>query len=116
MVFYAELLIFEHNRSTTPPSYYHMNTFSFWHKLAFIANCCWLLAWAMKYKAFLPDGHIRSTVLVTGLVLAYGLNVLANAWTLVLFLGGRLSASEAPRWLLVLNFLFLLPQFYLFFI
>lgn len=116
MVFYAELLIFEHNRNIARPGCYRMNKSSFWHKVAFIANCCWLIAWAMKYKAFLPDGHIRSTVLVTGLVLAYGLNVLANAWSLALFLRGRLAGASAPRWLLIVNFLFLLPQFYLFFV
>lgn len=116
MVFYAELLIFGYNRNYLWPSRYRMNTSSFWHKLAFIANCCWLAAWALRYNAFLPDGNIRSTVLVTGLVLAYGLNVLANGWTLVLFLRGRLRTCSTPRWLLLVNFLFLLPQFYLFFI
>jgi len=116
MVFYAELLIFGYNRNITTRGCYRMNKFSFWHKVAFIANCCWLIAWAMKYNAFLPEGHIRSTVLVVGLVMACVLNALANAWTLILFLGGRLQSAAAPRWLLVLNFLFLLPQFYLFFI
>jgi hypothetical protein len=92
-----------------------MNKLSFWHKLAFIANCCWLAAWAMRYKAFFPEGDVRSTVLVTGLVLSYGLNLLANGWALILLLGGRLRANAIPRWLLIVNFLFLLVQYYLFF-
>jgi hypothetical protein len=91
----------------------NMNKFSFWHKVAFIANCCWLLTWAIRYKAFLPDGDMQSTIVVTGIVLAIGLNLLANVWTGILFLRGKLPANT-PRWLLTVNFLFLLPQCYLF--
>ncbi|HEY4151246.1 MAG TPA: hypothetical protein VGM41_20050 [Chitinophagaceae bacterium] len=91
-----------------------MNKFSFWHKLAFIANCCWLITWAIRYRSFLPDGNVQSTIVVTGLVLASGLNLLANLLTGFLFLRGKLPAGT-PRWLLTVNFLFLLPQLYLFF-
>ncbi len=75
-----------------------MNKFSFWHKLAFIANCCWLITWAIRYRSFLPDGDIQSTIVVTGLVLASGFNLLANLLTGILFLRGKLPAG-APRWL-----------------
>jgi hypothetical protein len=116
MVFYGELLIFDHNRSITAPVGYHMNQISFWHRVAFIANCCWLATWGIRYYAFLPEGNIQSTIVVTGLVLAVGLNLLANVLTAVLFLRGRLRGTSTPRWLLLVNFLFLLPQLYLFFI
>ncbi len=90
-----------------------MNKFSFWHKLAFIANCCWLLTWGIKMYSFSPDSNIQSTVVVIGLVMASGLNLLVNLWTGLLFLRGRLPANT-PRWLRTVNFLFLLPQLYLF--
>jgi hypothetical protein len=87
---------------------------SFWQKLAFLANLCWLATWAMKFYNFLPEGEIRSTILVTGLLLAYILNITVNFFTGLLFIRGKLPPSH-PRWIIGVNFLFLLPQLYLFF-
>lgn len=91
-----------------------MNKLSFWHKVAFLANVCWLATWGIKYYSILPNGDLQSTVLVTGLIMANIINLLTNLATAISFLRGKLSGA-VPRWLLIANFLFLLPQFYLFF-
>ena len=91
-----------------------MNKLSFWHRLALIANICWLLTWVMKYYVFIPKGDLQSTVIITGLVTANVVNLLVNLWTGVL-LSLRKLPGDTPRWLMTANFIFLLPQLYLFF-
>lgn len=89
-----------------------MSRLSFWHKLAFIANLCWLATWALRYYS-MPTGHIQSSVMVTGLITANIVNVVVNLFTGIQFLRGKLPPS-VPRWLMLANFAFLLPQLYLF--
>lgn len=91
-----------------------MAKLSFWHKVAFIANICWLLTWGIKYYDMVPDGDLKSTIIITGLLIANTVNFFVNLATGILLLGKRLPA-DIPRWLIIVNFLFLLPQFYLFF-
>jgi hypothetical protein len=91
-----------------------MNKLSFWHKLAFIANTCWLLTWALKYYEIIPKGDLQSTVIITGLITANIVNGLVNLYTGFLFSQSKLPDST-PRWLMIANFLFLIPQLYPFF-
>jgi hypothetical protein len=92
-----------------------MNKLSFWHKLAFLTNICWLLAMAMKYVQLFPrQSTSESTLLITGLLLAYGVNGGVNICTGLLFSIRKLPGTVA-RWLIIANFLFLLAQLYLFF-
>jgi hypothetical protein len=91
-----------------------MNKLSFWHKLAFIANTCWLLTWLMKYFTVLPAGDLQSSVIITGLITANIVNGIVNLWTGFL-LSQRKLPADIPRWLMIVNFVFLIPQLYLFF-
>lgn len=92
-----------------------MNKLSFWHKLAFLTNCCWLAAQCMKYITLLyGQSTTQSTILVMGLLMAYFINTGVNLWSGLLFIRGALN-RKVPRWLLMVNFLFLLTQLYLFF-
>ena len=90
-----------------------MHKLSFWHKLAFIANICWLLTWVMKYYNIIPSKDLQSTVIVLGLVVSQILNIIVNIVTGVLFVRSRMHGN-VPRWLLMINFLFLLAQLYLY--
>jgi hypothetical protein len=93
-----------------------MNKFSFWHKLAFLTNCCWLLAQLMRYIPMLTQQtNTKGTILVMGLLMAYLINTGVNFWSGLLFINGRLKTNSS-RWLIIVNFLFLLAQLYLFFI
>lgn len=91
-----------------------MNKLSFWHKLAFIANICWLLTWLMKYYTIIPGGDLQSSIIITGLVIANIVNGIVNLWTGFL-LSQRKLPADIPRWLMIANFVFLIPQLYLFF-
>ena len=90
-----------------------MDKLSFWHRLAFIANLCWLATWFMKYHTLLPKGDLQSTVIVTGLITANIVNFLVNIVTCIYWFRKKL-AGIVPRWLLVINFIFLIAQLYIF--
>jgi hypothetical protein len=89
-----------------------MNKLSFWHKLAFITNACWLAAWLLKYYTIISAGVLQSTILVNGLLLAYMVNIPLCLFTLFLYIRKQLPAV-IPRWLLIINGLFFLMQTYL---
>ncbi len=91
-----------------------MDKLSFWHKLAFLSNICWLMATGMRYGVMVPgQNSVVSTVLVVGLLMAYLINTLVNIWTAYLLIVGRLNA-RGLKWLIIVNFLYLLAQLYLF--
>ena len=86
-----------------------MTRLSFWHKVVFIANMCWLFSWIMKYYTILPDGALRSGIIITGLLIANVANVVLHVWIAVLFLSGG-SVKNIPLWLRLTNFIFLFFQ------
>jgi hypothetical protein len=90
-----------------------MDKLSFWHRLAFIANLCWLATWLMKYHTLLPKGDLQSTIIVTGLITANIVNFLVNLCTCIYWFRKKL-AGKVPRWLVIINFIFLIAQLYIF--
>lgn len=110
MVFWAELRILAGGLHEIQA---FMMQLSFWHKVAFIANICWLFSLSLRYYNAIPTGHVQSSILITGLVIATALNVVVNLWTGFLFIRNKRPAI--PRWLMLANFIFLIPQLYLFF-
>ncbi|HTL07080.1 MAG TPA: hypothetical protein VL307_02445 [Chitinophagaceae bacterium] len=90
-----------------------MDKLSFWHKLAFIANICWVATWVMRYYAIIPPGDFQSTIIVTGLITAIIVNIIVNLITCVLWFQKKL-AGRVARWLIILNFIFLIAQLYLY--
>ena len=87
-----------------------MNKLSFWHKLAFIANLCWLATWVFKYYP-IPKGDLQSTIIITGLITANIVNFLVNLVTCILWLQKKLT-GKVPRWLIIANFIFVIAQLY----
>ena len=90
-----------------------MNRLSFWHKLAFIANLCWLLTWILKYYPIIPKGDFQSTIIITGLITANIVNFLVNLATCIYWFRKKL-AGKVPRWLITINFIFLIAQLYIY--
>jgi hypothetical protein len=90
-----------------------MDKLSFWHRLAFIANLCWLTTWFMKYYTIFPKGDLQSTIIVTGLITANIVNFLVNLFTCYYWFRKRL-AGKVPRWLLLANVVFFIAQLYIF--
>jgi hypothetical protein len=69
----------------------------------------------MKYYSFFEQQkNVKGTVLIMGLVMAFFLNIFANLWAAILFVSNKLK-TQVPRWLLFINFLFLVAQLYLYF-
>ena len=90
-----------------------MDKLSFWHKLAFIANLCWAATWVMKYHTVLPKGDLQSTIIITGLITANIVNFLVNLVTCIYWLRKQ-PAGKVARWLLIINFIFLIAQLYIY--
>lgn len=87
-----------------------MDKLSFWHRLAFIANLCWLATWFMRYHTMLPRGDVQSTIIVTGLITANIVNFLVNLFTCIYWLRKKLAGRNVPRWLILINFIFCIAQ------
>jgi len=87
-----------------------MDKLSFWHKVAFLANISWLVTQCIRYFSILPNGHVQSTILVTGLFTARIVNIVVNLWTGILLI--RRKPTGIPSWLIATNFLVLLFQLY----
>jgi hypothetical protein len=90
-----------------------MEKLSFWYKLAFITNCCWLLTLLLRYYNIIPGRELQSTVIVTGILLAPLINIGANAAAFRLWWQKKLEGL-VPRWLLLTNLFFLLAQLYIY--
>lgn len=88
-----------------------MEKLSFWHRVAFIANICWLLTWFIRYYNIIPKSGLQSTIIITGLVIAIVVNFPVNLVTCFYWFRKKL-AGKVPRWLLVINFIFLIAQLY----
>ena len=91
-----------------------MQNVLFFMRVTFICNVCLLLTWLTKYATFLPEGFISSTVIVLGIGLSLILNSLLNIVLFVLFFMRKPIWQNFPRWLIIVNFLFLIAQLILY--
>lgn len=90
-----------------------MQNLLFFFRITFICNVCLLLSALSKFWAILPEGFISSTVVVLGVGLAFFFNIAANLLLLVLLLRRKAALENFPKWLIIANFLFLIPEVYL---
>jgi len=87
-----------------------MHKLSLLLRVAFICNVALFLSWLSQFIKFLPAGAISSTVIVMGLGMSFIVNILACVTVLAVFTRKRSLLNDFPRWLIILNFLFLIPQ------
>ena len=87
-----------------------MRKLLFFSRVAFICNVCFVLAWLMKYLPPIQQEHIASTILVLGLGLSLVLNVTINLFIIVFLLQRKPVWEHIPRWVAVVNALFLIAQ------
>ncbi len=87
-------------------------SFQVFSKLAFICNLCFLATLVMHFRLFLPEGVVNSTIIITGQVVSFVVNIVAN----IIFLAGILYKGWkrpcTPAWLPWVNLGFLLLQLY----
>jgi hypothetical protein len=94
-----------------------MQNLIFFSRVAFICNVCFVLVWGMRYYPLLKEGQpgeLVSLVLILGILIAFLLNIAVNGFILAFILQRKGVWKHFPRWLIITNFLFLLPQIILF--
>lgn len=94
-----------------------MQSLIFFSRVAFICNVCFVLVWVMRYYPVLEEGRPSdavSLVLILGILIATVLNLVVNLFILVFILQRKPVWKHFPGWLIITNFLFLLPQIILF--
>lgn len=87
-----------------------MQILLFFSRVAFICNICFGLTWLLRYYPSLQQGHATSTILILGIVVAAILNALVCLSIIILLLMRKPIGQHFPRWLIIANFLFLIPQ------
>ena len=88
--------------------------FRFLSKLAFICNLCFLVTFIIQWIPHPPEGELVSTVIILGYVVAAVINVVVNIWYAFLLFSNKPLRNIVPVWLIIVNFLFLIPQLILF--
>lgn len=94
-----------------------MQSLKFFSRVAFICNVCFVLVWVMRYYPVLEEGRPSdaiSLILIMGILFAFVLNTAVNLVILVFILRRKLVWKHFPGWLIIANFLFLLPQIILY--
>ena len=104
------------------------STISYFSRVAFITNACFVLVWFLRYLpswaykdanslittlAAVAVSGISSMILIIGLVLSFMINPLVNIWYAGILISRKPFRERVPVWLAVINFLFLVIQLYL---
>ena len=94
-----------------------MQKLIFFSRVAFICNVCFVLVWVMRFYPILKQGQpgeMVSLVLILGILIAFLLNMVVNGFVLAFMLQRKPVWKHFPGWLIIINFLFLIPEIILF--
>ena len=61
-----------------------------------------------------PEGEMVATTVIIGYLFAGVVNLITNVSIAILFISKKLLRDTVPRWLIILNFLFLIPELIIF--
>jgi threonine/homoserine/homoserine lactone efflux protein len=87
-----------------------MQPLLFFSRVTFICNICFILTVLMYFIPSPGDGHVVSTILVLGVVVAVVLNMIVNLFIIVILLRRRPLWQYIPKWLVIFNLVCLIPQ------
>lgn len=87
-----------------------MPQLTFFSRVAFICNLCFLVTFLLRFAPSLKDGVIVSTIITLGLVVAIVLNAIINLIYLFIKLNRKPVSKFVPLWLVITNFLFFIFQ------
>jgi hypothetical protein len=79
-------------------------------RVALICNICSLFTIIILFQDYVGNNAAVSSIIIVGYVLAMVFNPLTNLITLGLLLFRRDLFRRLPKWLVILNFIFLLLQ------
>jgi hypothetical protein len=82
----------------------------FLSRVAFICNICFLLAVLLLWMDNPPEGDLISLVIVIGFVLAFIVNLIVNISYGINLLLRKKPGHQIPSWLMLANFIFLIPE------
>jgi hypothetical protein len=92
----------------------YMPKLLFLSRVAFICNVCYLLSFLLRTTSFIQSGHASSVVIILGNLLAIILNIIVIFGYAICFFILKVGGPY-PKWLIIINFLFLLVQSIVFF-
>ena len=92
-----------------------MLTLRFFSRVAFICNICFLLTLIITRVEIPSASEIFSSIIVIGVLLATVINCLVNFTYCILLVLRKPFQKFIPIWLIIANFLFLIPQLIVFF-
>ncbi|HXB42968.1 MAG TPA: hypothetical protein VNV85_02880, partial [Puia sp.] len=72
-------------------------------------NICFVLAILIQWMPSPLKGDIIATTVILGYLFAAVVNLVINIWCAILVLSGN-AKNAVPVWLMVTNFLFLIPE------
>jgi len=87
-----------------------MRFLRFLSRVAFICNVCFLLSVLLLWLDHPPEGDLISLIIVIGFVLAFIINLFVNISYGIHLLFRKKRSEQIPDWLMVANFIFLVPE------
>jgi hypothetical protein len=87
-----------------------MSTLRFFSRVAFICNLCFLAAVFLLWMDHPPAGEMISMIIVIGVAMAFIINLIVNIWYGIHLFMQRQRRDDIPKWLMIANFLFLIPE------
>jgi hypothetical protein len=91
---------------------FHIRFFS---RVAFICNACFLFAVIIRFVPHLVQVELLSLIILLGFVVALIINALVNLYLSVSVIWQKSLPKNIPRWLVTVNFLFLIAEIIFFF-
>lgn len=87
-----------------------MRLFLFLSRIAFVCNLFFLPVLLLHFVNYLPSQVLQSVFIVIGYFMAVIINPLVNLCCLIFLLLKRNFFTHVPKWLVLVNFIFLLLQ------
>ena len=87
-----------------------MSKLSFFSRVAFLCNICFLVTFIIRYVPALKEGIFVSTIIVIGLVMSIVINIIVNLLYLLIIVADKPIRQYVPLWIVVINFLFFVLQ------
>lgn len=82
----------------------------FFSRVALLCNICFLITYLMHYIPALENGIITSTIIILGNIVSIVINILINGLYMLIILLGKPVMQFVPKWIIIINFLFLIVQ------
>ena len=89
----------------------------FLSRLALICNCFFLLAVSLQLGRWFQNQDAEALTIIIGYFMSVPLNLAAVLCYIIVFFGRKAMLQTVPKWLVIVNSLFLLLQlFYIFYL